>query len=192
MTRTASERADALPMLAEVFREYGFEGASLSVISERTGLGKGSLYHFFPGGKDEMAAAVLEQIDGWFETNLFRPLRTEPDAAAAIRGMFRTADEYFRSGGRVCLVGAFAVDRTRDRFAARINAYFTAWRDALAEALRRAGKDKATAKDQAEEIVAGIQGALIAGRALDDSGVFKRTLARLEARIALKPPRRAA
>ena len=62
MPRVISERADALPALAEVFREHGFEGASLSLISERTGLGKGSLYHFFPGGKEEMAAAVLDDI----------------------------------------------------------------------------------------------------------------------------------
>ena len=59
MARIVMERADVLPMLGEVFREHGFEGASLAAITARTGLGKGSLYHFFPGGKEEMAAAVL-------------------------------------------------------------------------------------------------------------------------------------
>ena len=51
MARTVAERSDVLPLLAEVFREHGYEGASLSLISKATGLGKGSLYHFFPGVK---------------------------------------------------------------------------------------------------------------------------------------------
>lgn len=75
MARTVAERTDIIPVLAEIFREHGFEGASLSIIGEKTGLGKGSLYHFFPGGKEEMAAAVLHEIDTWFENNVYRPLR---------------------------------------------------------------------------------------------------------------------
>lgn len=185
MARTVTERADVLPVLGEVFREHGFEGASLAVIGERTGLGKGSLYHFFPGGKEEMAAAVLDEIDGWFEQNLFRTLREEADARAAIRGMFRIVDAYFRSGHRVCLVGSFALDNTRDRFAARINSYFAVWIEVLADALRRAGKDKRQARALSEEAVAGIQGALVTARALDSADFFKRTLKRLEARFAL-------
>ena len=45
--------------LLNIFREYGYEGASLSKISERTGLGKASLYHHFPNGKQQMAQEVL-------------------------------------------------------------------------------------------------------------------------------------
>jgi hypothetical protein len=45
MARSVAERKDALPALAEVFREHGFAGASLALISPATGLGKGSLYH---------------------------------------------------------------------------------------------------------------------------------------------------
>ena len=41
MARTVAERGDVIPALGELFREYGFEGASLKIISERTGLGKG-------------------------------------------------------------------------------------------------------------------------------------------------------
>ena len=75
----ARGRAAALPALAELFRERGFDGASLSDIGERTGLGKGSLYHFFPGGKEEMATSVLDEIAGWFEEAVYRPLRGSED-----------------------------------------------------------------------------------------------------------------
>src|ERR1700744_2741944 len=137
MARLVAERADILPILGELFREHGYEGASLALITERTGLGKGSLYHFFPGGKEEMAAAVLEEIEGWLETNIFRPLREAADPLAAVAATLDATEAYFRSGRRVCLVGAFALDDTRDRFAQAISRYFAAWRDALASALER-------------------------------------------------------
>ena len=180
MSRSADQRAAILPLLAEVFREHGFEGASLALISDRTGLGKGSLYHFFPGGKEEMAAAVLEHIADWFEHNLFEPLSTSGDARAAILSMFQTIEDYFRSGRRTCLVGTFALSDARDRFAATIHAYFAAWRNILADALQRAGKDQARADELAEDVIIAVQGALVTARALDDPTLFGRALRRLE------------
>ena len=70
MARTIAERPDAVLALANTFRLHGFEGASLSVISAETGLGKGSLYNFFPGGKEEMARAVLDEVNTWFRTRV--------------------------------------------------------------------------------------------------------------------------
>ncbi|GJD33306.1 TetR/AcrR family transcriptional regulator [Methylobacterium aerolatum] len=178
MSRTVADRAAAIAAVAEVFREHGFEGASLSAITARTGLGKGSLYYFFPGGKEEMAEAVLAEIDGWFTRAIFSPLRDDADPEAAIRRMLRETDSYFRSGRRVCLIGAFALGDTRDRFAARIAAYFAAWRAALAEALMRANRPEAS--ERAEHAVLAIQGALVLARALGDQAVFVRALERLE------------
>jgi TetR/AcrR family transcriptional regulator, lmrAB and yxaGH operons repressor len=175
--------ADTLDRLTEVFREHGFEGASLSLISEATGLGKGSLYHAFPGGKAEMAEAVLARIDEWFEHAVFVPLRGGDPPDAAIRAMMRSVDRYFRSGHRTCLVGSFALGNARDRFSARIGGYFTAWRDALASVLVRAGCPAAEAAALAEDAVGGIQGALVAARAFADPSVFGRVAARIEARL---------
>ncbi|MGO6668982.1 TetR/AcrR family transcriptional regulator, partial [Rhizobium ruizarguesonis] len=84
--KTVYERADIVPLLAEIFRELGYEGTSLSRITERTGIGKGSLYHFFPGGKEEMAGAVLADVDAWFEHAIYQPLRKD-DADQAIAAM---------------------------------------------------------------------------------------------------------
>ena len=181
--RTLHERADVIPLIAEVFREFGFEGTSLSRITEKTALGKGSLYHFFPGGKEEMAGAVLAHVDAWFEREVFAPLRDDPPDVAIAR-MWRAVDDYFRSGRRVCLVGAFALDETRDRFAAVIAGYFTRWIAALRDALVRRGWEARAANDSAEEAVFGIQGALVLARAMRDDAVFGRALARLRARLA--------
>lgn len=183
MTRTVFEKADVIPLVTEVFRELGYEGASLSKITARTGLSKGSLYYFFPGGKEEMASEILAQIDAWFVGNVFEPLeRDEP--AEAILTMWRQVDAYFRSGQRICLVGAFAIDETRDRFAIRINQYFKRWIEALCAALIRAGAGIGTATRISEEVVAGIQGGLILARAFDDEGIFARTIASLAERVA--------
>jgi AcrR family transcriptional regulator len=179
MAKIVSERADLLPAMAEVFREHGFEGASIALISEGTGLGKGSLYHFFPGGKEEMAAAVLGEIEAWFTTHIFAPLQWDSDPNSAIDRMFRAVVEYFDSGRRVCLVGAFALARTRDRFANQVRSYFRMWKEALAAALVRTGRDKPAADTLAEEVLAVIQGSLVLARAFDDRAVFTRSMSRL-------------
>jgi TetR/AcrR family transcriptional repressor of lmrAB and yxaGH operons len=177
--RRLSTRAEAIVAVAEVFRTHGFEGASLSAISSGTGLGKGSLYNFFPGGKEEMAAAVLDEINAWFSERVFRPLRQSESAEAAIEAMLDACDEYFLSGRRICLVGAFALSDARDRFAARVRAYFVSWADALTLRLRRDGLSRGRARDRAEEMVEAIQGALVLSRAFDDASVFMRALKRM-------------
>ena len=183
MPKVFAERSDVIPALGEIFREYGFAGASLSEITERTGLGKGSLYHFFPNGKNEMAEAVLNEIDTWFEENVFSPLRESEDAVASIRLMFDEVNRYFKSGKRICLVGAFALDHTRDQFSEKVCNYFKIWMNSMAIALKRNGLAKKDAKMIAEEVVGGIQGALVLARSQDDPKIFARTMKRLEQRV---------
>ena len=182
MTRKPVERSDVIPLLGEIFREHGYAGTSLSTITERTGLGKGSLYHFFPDGKDEMARAVLDEVADWFDIQVFAPLRDSGDPTAGIDHMFRAVMQFFHSGRRVCLVGTFALDATRDRFAAEVQSYFAAWTRALAAALRRSGLQTRVARATAEDVVAGIQGALVLARSQDDPALFVRAMKRLQQR----------
>lgn len=183
MSKAVAERSDVIPALGEIFREYGFSGASLSEITDRTGLGKGSLYHFFPKGKTEMAEAVLDDIDLWFEENVYRPLRENKDSIAGINSMFKEVHRYFDSGNRICLVGAFALDNTRDQFSEKVHSYFKAWVQSLSAALKRCGFTQGEAKIAAEDVVGGIQGALVLARSQDDPKIFTRTLKRLQNRI---------
>jgi TetR/AcrR family transcriptional repressor of lmrAB and yxaGH operons len=62
-------------------------------------------------------------------------------------------------------VGAFALDGTRDRFADAISGYFGRSIASLRDALVRQGWDPADAGQSAEEVVLGIQGALMLTRA---------------------------
>ena len=182
-TKSTTDRAALLPLLGEVFRAHGYEGASLALISEATGLGKGSLYHFFPGGKKQMAQEVLAEIDSWFEANIFAPLRDPDDPRAALEAMLDGVDAYFRCGHRVCLVGVIALGHARAEFAAQVNDYFADWQEALAAALRRAGLAPAAARRRADDAVLSIQGALVLARARDDAKIFTRALAELKTRL---------
>ncbi|WP_213992027.1 TetR/AcrR family transcriptional regulator [Sodalis sp. dw_96] len=189
MNSKENAKTELVARIAEVFRECGFEGASLVRITKGTGLGKGSLYHFFPAGKEEMATAVLLHIHQWFATQIFVPLERDTPRDA-LNAMWRAVDGYFQSGKRICLVGAFALDGTRDRFSGAISGYFKRWITALDRALQRTGVDGATAAILAEDTVAAIQGALILARALDDPEFFPRSLQRLKQRLEdrLPPP----
>jgi TetR/AcrR family transcriptional regulator, lmrAB and yxaGH operons repressor len=175
-----TERAAAVPALAEAFREHGFEGASIAELCAATGLGKGSLYNFFPGGKEEMAAAVLADVDAWFTGNVFEPLRNAPPGdPAAISAMFEAVTAYFRSGRRVCLQGAFALGRERDLFAETIAGYFERWIASLAAALRAVGRSEPAARSAAVEVIAAIQGGIVLSRALDNPEIFLQVIERL-------------
>jgi len=183
MARQIAERSDVVPLLTEIFRTYGYEGASLARIGAGTGLGKGSLYHFFPGGKEEMAAAVLAHIDLWFQQHVYTPLRANPDPRLGIAHMFRETKRYFLSGQKVCLIGVFALGNERDRFAVAVKSYFVDWAAALSDALLRDGHDAAAAAALSEDTVGGIQGALVLARAMNRPKLFAGTLVRLEVRL---------
>ena len=186
MAKSVSERADLLPLLGEVFRSHGYEGATLALIGKATGLGKGSLYHFFPHGKAQMAAEVLAEIDHWFEVNIFAPLRKSGDPVVAIAEMTAGVDRYFRSGHRVCLVGVIALGASRDIFADQVQDYFRRWRDALAQTLRHAGFSTSVARRRSADALLTIQGALVLARALDDVKVFGQAMADMKARLLAK------
>jgi TetR/AcrR family transcriptional repressor of lmrAB and yxaGH operons len=177
-------RERVIAQLAEVFRAHGYEGASLSLITAATGLGKGSLYNLFPRGKEQMAEEVLSAIEGWFERHVFAPLRDD-ETGEGIARMFDAVDRYFESGGRVCLVGVFALGSARNHFGQALRGYFKAWEDALSGALRRRGLTPSQAKQRAEDILLGIQGALVLARANDDRGVFRRAMKRLRINASL-------
>lgn len=183
MAGVIAERENVIPLIGEVFRTYGFEGASLARISEGTKLGKGSIYHCFPGGKEEMAEAVLAQVDMWFKQHVFEPLVERADAIEGIKAMFDDVNSFTFSGRRVCLAGVFALGNGRDRFTSQIRDYFSAWIDALTVALERAGRGPQEAKTLAQEAVGGIQGAIVLARGLDRVEIFADTLRSLEDRL---------
>ncbi|MDF0546469.1 TetR/AcrR family transcriptional regulator [Sphingobium sp. H39-3-25] len=169
--------------MAEAFREHGFEGATLATLSKATGLGKGSLYNFFPGGKEEMMAAVLENIDGWFAKAIFSPLEHVSEPEAAVTAMFDDVTAYFRSGQRVCVIGCLGLNSAGEAFSERVKEYFARWISAVAHCLEIGKVPPGLASDLAEEAVSGIQGAIVLARGLGEEASFLRIVHRLQSSL---------
>lgn len=181
MTERSLSRPEIVATLTEVFRERGYEGASLARLSAATGLKKASLYYHFPGGKEEMAEAVLDALAAWFTENMFAPLRGDEPLKARVQAMRTALDAHYGGGEKGCLFGLLAMGETRDRFASRTAAFFGAWIAALSAALAEAGFDDEDAVRRAADVVMEVEGALMLSRGLGDTGPFQRVLRRLPA-----------
>jgi AcrR family transcriptional regulator len=166
--------------IQDVFRDHGFDGASLAEIAHATGLGKSSLYHYFPGGKDEMATAVLQRIEAWMDAHVLATLRARGTPNARLRTMLRVLDEFYAGGRNACVLGNLVVGGSRATFQAHLAAAFGGWIAALRALAVEAGVRAPEAQRRAEDAVVRIQGALIVAGGLGDPAPFKRALRNIE------------
>ncbi|PYD63207.1 TetR/AcrR family transcriptional regulator [Gluconacetobacter entanii] len=180
MSSPLPDHAETVARIGELFRTHGYAGTSLSQITQATGKGKGSLYHFFPVGKQDMAEQVLAQVEGWFSANVFTVLDTAaPDDAIA--RMFAAVTQWYRAGRRGSLFAAFTQEAaTRALFARRIEVFFRRWVVALRNMLRRAGVTGGQATYLAEDTIAAIHGALMLAQGLDTPRLFTRMMDRAQ------------
>ncbi|MFN0097866.1 MAG: TetR/AcrR family transcriptional regulator [Gemmatimonadaceae bacterium] len=176
MPAPLSTKEDVVAALLTVIRREGYDGASLSVLSEATGLGKSSLYHYFPDGKDDMVEAALEYVAARMEATVFAALRGDAAPRARIQSMARALDAFYRGGREPCLLAALGFGESAGRFHPRVSQLFTEWIAAITGVLRDAGVPAGKARARAEEALARIEGALVLARSLDKPAIFARTL----------------
>jgi AcrR family transcriptional regulator len=166
-----------------VVRRLGYDGASLAELSKATGLGKSSLYHYFPEGKDDMVRAVLEELERQLRESVFDPLRQPGPARARVEAMARTLDAYYRGGREACVLGNLVLGTSRSRFRGQLRAIFDEWITALAGALSDAGLSKSVARTRAEDAVMRIEGALVLAGGMDDVALFGRAVKQLPSEL---------
>lgn len=77
-----------------VFAERGFRQATLEEIAERAEFGKGTLYNYFEGGKEEILFAVLDEIYDDLEAMTREKLSEEKIEELDVRLLF---EDYIRS-----------------------------------------------------------------------------------------------
>ena len=177
-----------LDRLMGAFRDLGYEGASLSELSAATGLTKSSLYHYFPGGKEEMGEAVLEHLDRQLAATLYRPLESAQTPARKLATMLDTIDAFYEGGRKACLLERLCTAADRARFRRPLREAFKVWMDAVEALCLEAGLSKSVARARAEDFVVRVEGALVLCAGTDDYGVFARTLKDLRSSI-LAPAR---
>lgn len=167
---------EVIDRLFAVFRDQGYAGASISQIADATGLGRSSLYHYFPRGKEDMALAVLDRAASSMREQLFTPLRGSGAPAKRLKGMVDAYDDMYDGGREACLLGTLVLAGSRERFQRQLKALFEEWIEALEHLALDAGVPAKTARERAEDAIVRIQGALILSAGLDDAEPFRRTL----------------
>lgn len=152
----------------ELFRRHGFNGTSLKQISEAANATMGSIYHFFPGGKEALGVAVI-QSTGAIYRELFELIAAQSsDPAAAYVDFFDGAAAILEESDYIdpCPIGTIAreVANTSEPLRVAASGAFGSWIDAATAHLIGAGIEPDHAAELAQVFVATIEGMFVLSR----------------------------
>jgi TetR/AcrR family transcriptional repressor of lmrAB and yxaGH operons len=151
---------------ARLFQERGYAATSFHDVIARSGAPRGSIYHHFPGGKEQLAAEALQWYAGRMREKLAET--TAKDSVEAIEGFLRASREAMRRTGfrAGCPVAAVALDLSPDdeRLHEVVQSAFRDWQRVLAKSLERDGLPTAPARQLASFVIATVEGALLLAR----------------------------
>lgn len=175
--------------LVELFFRHGFDGTTLTMIAERTGLHRASLYHHFPGGKEEMARAVIEYSDRWGREFVVGVVNdpTTP-APERLRRIMRNMDEIHQLPTQLTPANAFVIGEAGALFAPHIQQWHyhgLAWM--MTELLIVCGVPAAVARRRAWEYRISWEGGLVCARVLGDMSLFRSLMKKMPDYL-LSPP----
>jgi AcrR family transcriptional regulator len=185
MPRSTLVRKEIVGHVCGVFRSHGYEGTTMAVLSQATGLQKSSLYHHFPGGKNEMLETAVLATIVELERRVFRFLDTNDDAAGRIAQVLEGFEIYTNGGRRSCLLAVIAQSSVAENFKSRIGAQFSAWITRLSTTLVEFGHGQKSADTLALETLETLYGSLVVGRLLGTFDIFDLGLERCRTNIGL-------
>jgi len=171
-------RERILDASAGLFRRQGAAATGLKEIVRESRAPWGSLYHYFPEGKEQLIAESLLRTGERYARLMERALAgADPPSAGVLRYFNAAADNLARSDfadgcpvGTVALETANASERIR-RVCARV---FGTWQQVVADALTGSGIPWERAADLATQFLVTLEGALILSRAQRDEAVLRR------------------
>jgi AcrR family transcriptional regulator len=154
---------------AELFRRQGYTGTGLKQVSAAAQAPFGSLYHFFPGGKEHLGEEVI-RASGRFYQQLFRDIAREaPDAPTAVSDFFLGAAQTLRDTdyADACPIATVALEvaSTNDRLRQATADVFASWLADAETGFARAGVPDERARELALLMLASLEGAFILCRA---------------------------
>jgi TetR/AcrR family transcriptional repressor of lmrAB and yxaGH operons len=150
----------------DLLSQSGLSGVAINQVVAASSAPKGSLYHFFPGGKFELATVALEeaeQIEGQWFRGIFEQ---RGSIAGKVEFLFADAAKNFEASGfaKGCPVAAVTLDIDRDseRMRPICQKIFMTWQDIIAAGLHEV--PEAERRETAELILATLEGALMLSR----------------------------
>lgn len=166
-TKGMATRRRMLDAGIELMRGSGLAGAGINDLVAASGAPKGSIYHFFPGGKHQLVGEALAEytarVHAWIEDAL-AGARTPAGRVRALFAAFarRLEAADFRqscAAGAVCL----DLDDELEGLRASVAAAFDDWLELLEAGFGLA--DQRRARSFAGLVLTAIEGAYIRGRA---------------------------
>ncbi|MBN6054920.1 TetR/AcrR family transcriptional regulator [Nonomuraea sp. RK-328] len=170
---------------ADLIRRRGLAGSTVRDLAAHSGAPLGSTYHYFPRGKQQLAAEAVRFAGDLVSRVLEHELQAGPAAGVrAFLGLWRqtVVDSDFAAG---CPVLAVAVEEPPgDGDPEAITAaaeVFAAWESLLSASLREHGVSPRQAAGLATLVVASVEGTVAMCRAKRDIGPLDDVAARLDA-----------
>ena len=168
MAERGKHRKALIWTAARLFRRHGYAGTGLNEILAESGAPRGSLYLYFPGGKEEIGAAAVEAA-GRMVTDTLAELAETADSPAGFVRRYMTMlagwleASSFRDG---CPITTTLLETTpeSDLIAAAGRTAFADWRKVIEGLLAGHGWPPDRAEADAAFIVAGLEGALVMAR----------------------------
>jgi len=169
MANAQKHKENLVRTAMRLFRKQGYASTGLQQILADSGAPKGSLYHYFPGGKEslgEAAVAMAGRLIGEMLTDLARRHPDDPDAFVAayckvMAGWMKESE--FRSGCPVATTLLETAPQSPAMTAAGA-AVLDSWIRTIADVFTASGIAKREAKDRAQLLLSAMEGALIQAR----------------------------
>jgi len=152
----------------ELLRRHGYHGTGLNDIIRMSGAPRGSLYHYFPGGKDQLVMEALRAAGEHIADMIREILRNRNSIRAGIGAVFDALAQEFQASNysRGCPVAAtaLAVAADNEEIRAVCVAVYASWTATVQEFLMKAGMAKKPAGALARLAVQEYEGALLFAR----------------------------
>jgi AcrR family transcriptional regulator len=171
MSPTATQsgtRDRILTAASELFRRHGYAATGLKAILSAGDAPYGSLYHFFPGGKEELGVAVLEAGGVTYRELVESIFTPDADVAQATGDFFERAAELVEATqfADACPIATIALEvaSANEPMRQAAAAAFDSWLAVLAYRLVRAGIPAPRARELAIQMFCAIEGAFLLSR----------------------------
>ena len=158
-----------LDVTADLFRQYGFTGTGMKQIVAAANAPFGSLYHYFPGGKEELGVAVIHRSGEMYFELFETVVEAAPDLVSGVRDFFAGAALVLRDTdyADACPIATVALEvASRSEPLRQATAeVFESWVTRAAARLADHGVPDDRAREVAILIISALEGAFILCRA---------------------------
>ena len=166
------QKHELVEKLRDIFRRYGYDGASLSVISQETGLTRSSLYHYFPMGKEQMATEALQLALDSFSKELTDITSSDNDARSQAIALAAMLERYYQQGHQGCILLGLTMTQQPHIFQANATKLADVWLDTMIQIAEHSGQDKAQATKRANQVICLVEGSLVMVKITNSNQLF--------------------